>query len=386
MVDTRKNAPWLAQRLRQRIASGEWVRGGAIPARRALAAEYQAALTTVERSVATLIAEGLLRADDRRGTFVTDTAVGAAKDTSPPASRSPVQATVGLVAGLVPYASHTHRREQWPARILEACEHTLAGQSGVSHCFVNMEPELGRHLDAETALERLRAAAVDAVIIIEPDAASQRMLTQLTDAGTPVVCAAFEPFQDRVPEVCADSVAGGSLAIQHLRSRGFGRFIYLRPFTGPWVETRLAGARNAAGPDGLSVFPATTGHELPTDSIAQAQAGAATATALLAAGIGPGTGIIAPNDAVAAGFMRITAAAGLSEGRDFGIIGFDDWERDLGLSSLRPPVEQIGEEAANMLLRLLRGDACPSHVSLPYRLIARTSTRNRTASLQKSPV
>ena len=386
MVDTRKNAPWLAQRLRQRIASGEWTRGAAIPARRALAAEYRAALTTVERSVATLVAEGLLRADDRRGTFVNETATAAGADTAQPASRSPVQATVGLVAGLVPYASHTQRREQWPARILEACEHALAGQPGVSHSFINMEPEMGRHLDPEAALERLRAAAVDAVIIIEPDAASRRMLTLLADAGTPVVCAAFEPVQDRVPEVCADSVAGGSLALQHLRSRGFRRIVYLRPFAGPWVEARLSGARNAAAPGELTVFPATPDRDLPSDSIGQAQAGGATATALIAAGLEPGAGIIAPNDAVAAAFMRIATAAGLREGRDYGIIGFDDWERDLGLSSLRPPMEQIGEEAAGMLLRLLRGEACPSHVALPYRLIPRTSTRAPTASLQKSPV
>lgn len=386
MVDTRKNAPWLAQRLRQRIASGEWTRGAAIPARRALAAEYQAALTTVERSVATLVAEGLLRADDRRGTFVNEAAVATTSDATPPIVRTSIQATVGLVAGLVPYASHADRHDQWPARILEACEHALASQGGVSHSFVNMEPEMGRHLDAETALERLQAAAVDAVIIIQPDAASRRMLTLLADAGTPVVCAAFEPVQDRVPEVCADSVAGGSLALQHLRSRGFRRIVYLRPFTAPWVEARLSGARNAAAPGELTVFPAAPTCEIPSLSSGQEAVAATTAAALLAAGLEPGTGIIAPNDAVAVAVMRVAAEAGLAEGRDYGIIGFDDRERDRGLSSLRPPMEQIGEEAASMLLRLLRGEACPSHVALPYRLIPRTSTLTRTASLQKSPI
>lgn len=382
MDDTRKSAPWLTQRLRQRIATGEWEPGAMIPGRRALAMEYQAALTTVEKSVAMLIAEGLLRADDRRGTFISE---------APPslhqaavASRSLVQANVGLVAGLVPYASHAQRREQWPARILEACEHALAGQPGVSHSFINMEPEAGRTLDPEAALQRLRADAVDAVIFIEPSAAGRRMLTLLADAGTPVVCAVFDPVQDRVPEACADGIAGGSLAVQHLRSRGYRQLVYLRPFTTSWVEARLAGARNAASAGELTVFPAAPTGDAPTDSSGQAQAGAVVAAALIAAGLEPGTGIIAPNDAVAMAFMQVAATAGLIDGRDYGIIGFDDWERDSGLTSLRPPMEQVGAEAAGMVLRLLRGEACPSHVALPYRLIPRTSTRPWKAATQES--
>ncbi len=374
MDDTRKSAPWLTERLRQRVASGEWAPGTIIPGRRALTVEYRAALSTVEKSVATLIAEGLLRADDRRGTYVRSGPATTQQQVAP-TSRTLVHANVGLVAGLVPYDSPALRREQWPARMLEACEHALAAEPGVSHTFINMEPEPGRSEDPDAAVRRLQADAVAAVIFIEPDEAGRRMLRSFAAAGTPVVCAALDPIQERVPHACADDLAGGALAAQHLRSRGYRRLIYLRPFTTTWVESRLAGARGAASDAAVTVFPAAPAAAAPPDGAGQALAGADVATALLAAGMAPGTGIIAPNDAVAAAFMRVAARSGCTDGRDYGIIGFDDRERGFGLTSLRQPLEQVGAEAAGMALRLLRGEACPSHVALPYRLIPRTSTR-----------
>ncbi len=374
MDDTRKSAPWLTERLRQRVASGEWAPGTMIPGRRTLTLEYRAALSTVEKSVATLIAEGLLRADDRRGTYVSAPSAPAAL-ASTPASRTQVYANVGLVAGLVPYDSPTVRREQWPARMLEACEHALAAEPGVSHTFINMEPEPRRSEDPDAAVLRLQADAVDAVIFIEPGAAGRRMIRAFIAAGTPVVCAALDPVQERVPHVCADDLAAGALAVQHLRSRGYQHLVYLRPFTTTWVEARLAGARTAAPHGMLTVFPASPTGEAPMDGAGQAFAGATAASALLVAGMAPGTGIIAPNDAMAAAFMQVAAKAGWADGRDYGIIGFDDRERDFGLTSLRQPLEQVGAEAAGMMLRLLRGEACPSQVALPYRLIPRTSTR-----------
>nr|MBA3936529.1 GntR family transcriptional regulator [Planctomycetota bacterium] len=211
MDDTRKSAPWLTERLRQRVASGEWAPGTMIPGRRTLTLEYRAALSTVEKSVATLIAEGLLRADDRRGTYVSTPSAPAAL-ASTPASRTQVYANVGLVAGLVPYDSPAVRREQWPARMLEACEHALAAEPGVSHTFINMEPEPGRSEDPDAAVRRLQADAVDAVIFIEPDASGRRMIRTFVAAGTPVVCAALDPVLERVPHVCADDLAGGALA------------------------------------------------------------------------------------------------------------------------------------------------------------------------------
>lgn len=369
MPVTRKNSPWLAQRLRERIQSGHWTRGQMIPGRRGLATEYAAALTTVERAVATLMAEGLLRVDDRRGTYVADAAV-----VSAPAS---VQATVGLVASLAHYDTEAMRSEQWPARVLAACEHALAAHSGIHQVCLNLLPAVGRAMHPTEASERLLSNGVAAAILIgDEDADSRQLRARLRGAGVQVVSATFDANPGMGVDVGIDDFAGGTLAVQHLRARGYARMLYLRPFTVPWVETRLVGAQSACAPDALTVFPATTAMDGNVDGPRQVMAGLAVAHNLLNAGLEPGTGVIAPNDAVAAAFIRVAADQGLIAGRDYGIVGFDDRERDAGLTSLRPPLEQIGTESAGMLLRLLRGESRPARIRLPYRLIPRDSTRS----------
>jgi DNA-binding GntR family transcriptional regulator len=61
----------IEHRLRGEINRGIWPAGSMLPSRRDLAKEYGVSSLTVDRAVTRLIAEGILRADDRRGTFVT---------------------------------------------------------------------------------------------------------------------------------------------------------------------------------------------------------------------------------------------------------------------------------------------------------------------------
>src|SRR5690348_9768699 len=105
--------------LRSKIRQGHWPVGAMFPSRRDLAKEYGVSPITVERAVTRLLADGLLRADDRRGTFVArleaawiatvqptetfplkiteeDSAVVAAR-TQIPATAS---ATIGIIASL----------------------------------------------------------------------------------------------------------------------------------------------------------------------------------------------------------------------------------------------------------------------------------------------
>ena len=61
--------------LRRKITTGEMSVGQMLPGRRDLAKQYGVSTLTVERAVDGLVREGMLRSDDRRGTFVA--AVGA---------------------------------------------------------------------------------------------------------------------------------------------------------------------------------------------------------------------------------------------------------------------------------------------------------------------
>jgi DNA-binding LacI/PurR family transcriptional regulator len=150
---------------------------------------------------------------------------------------------------------------------------------------------------------------------------------------------------------------------------------YLRPFTSVWSEARLRGARSAAL-DGLRVFPSSQTEVAAPSTVQKGQfrAGEGFGRELLAAGFDRGVGLIAPNDAVAMGVMAAASERGLTAGADYGLIGFDDWYRESHLSSLCPPLSQLGGEAAGLLLRLLRGEAAPARIALQHRLIARASS------------
>lgn len=100
--------------------------------------------------------------------------------------------------------------------------------------------------------------------------------------------------------------------------------------------------------------------------------------------------IFASNDDMAAGVMHVAYQGGLSVPGDLAVAGFDDTpiSRQLwpGLSTVRQPIEQIGEHAAGLLMDYIspgnssagRTDTSPSsdaNIVLPYDLMLRGSTQ-----------
>lgn len=368
--------------LREQIRQGHWAVGAMVPGRQRLAQQHGVALGTVERAVATLISEGLLRVNDRRGTFVAAMPADrpAPRQVSPPTAlprdRRPLVATVGIIAGIVPYDSPEMRAGQWPAQILAACEHDLSAQPGLTQRFVSLVPAPGKDIACPEAATQLLDDGVDALVVLGCGDLEATLALAET-AGVPLVCAAYDLVAAPVPQVYVDNEAGGVLAARHLRERGYRPIIYLRPFRSVWTESRLAGARSVVSDDALRVFPVESVLSLTeTDtSLQQQTAGLGAGRALLKAGFEPGTGVIAPNDAVAMGFIAAARERGLEPGRDYGIVGFDDYYREAHLTSLRPPLAALGTEAARLAVRLLRGEEVPNRVTLRHRLITRSSSR-----------
>lgn len=69
--DARSLPMQLADRLRQRIAAGDWAPGHRLPSEQDLAAEYGVSRPTVRSAVARLVEIGMLRVRHGAGTFVT---------------------------------------------------------------------------------------------------------------------------------------------------------------------------------------------------------------------------------------------------------------------------------------------------------------------------
>jgi LacI family transcriptional regulator len=179
----------------------------------------------------------------------------------------------------------------------------------------------------------------------------------------------------REPCVYSDLRMSGYIAARHLITRGYRRLIMFSPVTLEFVGLRLEGIRQAIA-DVAEPEVSLTECVLPRGS---AQDAYREGTRL---GFDPlllngRPGIIAANDLTAYSILEIAAARGLRAGEDFGLVGFDDWEssRAQALTTLRPPVDAIGAEAAQNVLRALRGHPVPSELCIQWQLIPRSSSK-----------
>jgi DNA-binding LacI/PurR family transcriptional regulator len=371
----------VADSLREQIEAGHWAAGEMLPGRQQLARQQGVALGTLERAIAALIFEGLLRVEDRRGTFV----VAAPPITSPAnakfqsaASRDgePLVATIGIAATVAPYSGGEDYESQWPIQVLHGCEHRLASDTGLTMRFLNTVRPGQPDLPVAEAVTRLLDEGVDAVIAIGL-AVPPGFAAQFASTRIPLVFAAYDRAEHPFPQVYVDDIAAGAMAARHLLERGYRHLLYFQPFTAGWTTERLVGVQavlgNAEGESALRVLPAApTG--LPSHSHEQRTIARQCAPSVLDAVREGGTGVIATNDAVAEGFMEAARERGLEAGRDYGLVGFDDRARDHGVTSLRPPLSELGGEAAGLALRLLRGASAPTRIALQHRLMARSST------------
>ncbi len=87
--------------------------------------------------------------------------------------------------------------------------------------------------------------------------------------------------------------------------------------------------------------------------------------------------IFAGDDDAATGVITALKRAGKRIPQDIAVVGFDDLplSRHLSppLTTVRAPIEQVGQEAANQLIRLIRTGQATSLVILPTELIIRQS-------------
>jgi LacI family transcriptional regulator len=377
----------VTQALRHEVMEGRWRPGAMIPGRHTLARDHGVALATVERAVATLIAEGLFRSEDRRGTFVTD-AAPAERPAHPltaraqPTAAAPLTAMVGIVAAAYPYGSVEEYEAQWSIRVLHGCETRLAAEPGLATRFLNPVDNGAVALAEakEEALARLMDERAAAIILVGPPPTSPEFAARHAATRTPIVCVSLERGDHPFPQVYIDNIAAGAAAARHLLTRGYTRLLYFQPFAGTWSDDRLAGIRSelgasAADPARLRVLPDRP-HPEPTKILDQCDFAHQLARELLADNdCEARTGVVAVNDDAALGFARAAAERGREAGRDYGLVGFDDRAREFGLTSLRPPLDDLGREAAGLAVRLLRGEAPPLRIALQDRVIARTSTR-----------
>jgi LacI family transcriptional regulator len=199
--------------------------------------------------------------------------------------------------------------------------------------------------------------------------------------------------------VQTDNVQGGYLATQHLIAGGCRRLMFAGAPRFPAVVDRLEGAKKAVAETGGAV----TLEVVTTDGVT---ADDGHRVAELVDGRSDDErpdGIIAGADLLALGVVQSTLVRGrLRIPDDLAVIGYDNnreaWSSLVPLTTMDQAGEEMGREAAAMILEELRTPATHTHrrVVMEPVLVTKASTRPtndeprpraaaRTASWQRSP-
>jgi LacI family transcriptional regulator len=192
-------------------------------------------------------------------------------------------------------------------------------------------------------------------------------------AGLPVV-----QVMRRLPGLKASLVSpenkeGARKATAHLIALGHKRIAFVGGLASMVTrDERLSGYRLALDEAGIA-FDA----ELVVESMIN-YSGGATAVPRLLGRANPATSALCYNDVVAIGVIRAFAAAGVTVGKDFGVIGFDDIDEAKhmypALTSVAVSGRNLGSRAAQLLMRhLASGNFEPEAVLCPTTLVVRSS-------------
>jgi len=199
----------------------------------------------------------------------------------------------------------------------------------------------------------------------------------LTEAGHPFVAFGCSGADDGYPYLDVDGAAGLRRVVEHLIEQGHQRIAIILPprelaFSARRFEGYLRGLQQAglAPEDSLQV----EGNLTP-------ESGYAAALRLLDQAHPP-TAIAACNDLMAIGAMQALQTQGLEPGRDVAVTGFDDIPQAARtappLTTVRQPIYQIGRQALEMLVRVLRHEWLDEpHILIEPELIVRESSVRR---------
>lgn len=243
--------------------------------------------------------------------------------------------------------------------------------AGYSGLIVNTDNDPHRE---RAQIELLRSRQVEGLIVATA-LIEHPLLAQLRQEGVLMVMVNRRPDGIDVPSITPDDATGIDLAVDHLASLGHTRIAHLAgPANTSTGVVRARAFRNAIRDRRLDDDPSL----VATCRYWTEDSGAEALRALLDAGA-DFTAVVAGNDLIALGCYDVFAERGIDCPADMSVVGFNDMPF---LDKLRPPLttvavphQQIGAEAARMLLDAIADPARPARsVLLPLMLVVRGST------------
>jgi len=225
----------------------------------------------------------------------------------------------------------------------------------------------------ERALRYVCNGHVDGALLISLHG-DDPMPTAISAAGIPMVVMGRPLSGRRVDYVDADNVGGGHEAVRHLVAAGRR---CLATVAGPMDMSagvdRLRGYIDATHAAELENAAVRVGHGDFTEAAGYRE------MKLLLEQTPKVDGVFVASDLMGIGVLRALHEIGRRVPEDVAIVGFDDAPlasyADPPLTTIRQPVELLGQEMVRLLLhRLLDPDGDPESVILPTELVVRSST------------
>jgi DNA-binding LacI/PurR family transcriptional regulator len=209
-------------------------------------------------------------------------------------------------------------------------------------------------------------------LIVDGHAATDEYLRQMRAAGIPIVLLGRTLPNSDIPTVMPDNFGGARLAVSHLIDHKHKRIVFVTgdPDTDDG-RLREQGYYTAMKEAGLEIDPALIvrgefNPDVSFDSVEQ----------LLRKKV-PFTALFGADDDCALGAMRALQQWGKTIPQDVAIVGFNDLPEAYmsrpSLTTIRPYLRDLGEQAARTLLDLLDGKPVKNLVTMPVELIRRKS-------------
>jgi DNA-binding LacI/PurR family transcriptional regulator len=405
IVKQRLSAPYkkIESDLRHKIRRGVWPVGMQIPSRKQLAREYGVDLSTIQKAMSGLLLDGVVASVSTRGTYVnnrpeggddpggsidprligsSDRSVDAVGSSSRmPAAPAPIPAgkkTIGLIGRFAPEYSEL----LVPYMLAQTLENALSASKEILPRFFDCYRDEDHSIPICEGAAKLLGEGVDALCVIQPEPSDVVPIMQTAQSSaTPVVFLSPWPIVDPVVQVYIDFRYDGFQAAKYYLDRGRTNLVFVMNGVFDWALERLEGVKAALRFAGLPLdylqVVCVEPERRPGQQISGALVHAWVKDAIRSGTFGGA--IIGANDYAALHVLEAAREAGVNAGRDFFVLGFDDIpeSRRAGLTTLRPPLFDMGREAARLLTTMLaegeiQGESL--HVRLVSKLIERSTT------------
>ncbi|MCX7018196.1 MAG: GntR family transcriptional regulator [bacterium] len=343
----------ITKAIRAKIESGEWKPGHQLPSYNELVKLTKVSMITIQQSVGSLIKEGTLSRKRGIGVFVPD------------GHQSHKERIIGL---LLPDVRH-----QFFSGLAHVIQ-THANRQGYAITMYSLEADPSRAYHVVDLALRQNVAG-----IITSPTISEHFSFQFSGVlkrRIPIVFVDGKSSHEGFDYVETNNRLGMELVLDHLTSLGHKRigFACCQILT-QGVRERMQAFQELLAERGLDFSPPLLQvSHLPDDD------GGENAGYTLLSLREPPTAIVCSNDLAAVGVMRAARKLDVECPGELSVVGFDDLELsshlEIPLTTVRQPVNDIGQTAVDLLLARLHGTGTAEREtrSLAPELIIRSST------------